>query len=245
MASRMGRLPLAEKLADIALEKASLTELLPTADTERNEVPSFPSKPREDDDLTERRQTIRLSAYQPTARTASSSPPPRKLSRIAAKPESDEENEESRVPRAVKHQRQRDKRGNAQAGVRIGEGIKGESEGQEQQQKLIAVEQHQKPSNARLRDARRDATGSTAHGQSATPLCCFVSRRELRAYLAAAWIAFQSNFFASAMRSGWRPRRMIGSAPRRLAAMTPHKPTAPSPMTAVALPRRTLALTAA
>ena len=40
------------------------------------------------------------------------------------------------------------------------------------------------------------------------------------------------NSFASAMRSGWRPRRMICSAPSRFAAITPQSPTAPSPSTA-------------
>ena len=44
------------------------------------------------------------------------------------------------------------------------------------------------------------------------------------------------NSRASAMRSAWRPRMMICSAPSRLAAITPHRPTAPSPTTATLLP---------
>src|SRR2546430_185268 len=44
------------------------------------------------------------------------------------------------------------------------------------------------------------------------------------------------NSFARAIRSGWWPRIMIRSAPRRRAAMTAQRPTAPSPMTATVLP---------
>ena len=43
---------------------------------------------------------------------------------------------------------------------------------------------------------------------------------------------------ASAIRSGWRPSRMICSAPSRFAAITPQRPTAPSPTTATRLARR-------
>ena len=50
---------------------------------------------------------------------------------------------------------------------------------------------------------------------------------------------------ASAIRSGWRPRMKICSAPSRLAAITPHRPTAPSPTTATSLPGATLAARAA
>ncbi|HEX2086484.1 MAG TPA: hypothetical protein VHF89_12430 [Solirubrobacteraceae bacterium] len=50
---------------------------------------------------------------------------------------------------------------------------------------------------------------------------------------------------ASAMRSGWRPMMMICSAPSRLAAMTAHSPTAPSPTTAARFPGATAATTAA
>ncbi len=53
------------------------------------------------------------------------------------------------------------------------------------------------------------------------------------------------NSSPSAMRSGWRPSRMICSAPRRLAAITPQRPTAPSPMTATVFPGATFATTAA
>src|SRR5712691_1823878 len=53
------------------------------------------------------------------------------------------------------------------------------------------------------------------------------------------------NSCASAIRSGWRPRMMIRSAPRRFAAITPHRPTAPSPTTATVLPGPTSAATAA
>ena len=42
----------------------------------------------------------------------------------------------------------------------------------------------------------------------------------------------------SAIRSGWRPSRMICSAPSRLAAITPQSPTAPSPTTATVLSGR-------
>src|SRR6266513_2235396 len=51
--------------------------------------------------------------------------------------------------------------------------------------------------------------------------------------------------FASAMRSAWRPRITICSAPSRFAAMTPHNPTAPSPTTATLFPGVTLAIIAA
>src|SRR3954447_7383356 len=43
---------------------------------------------------------------------------------------------------------------------------------------------------------------------------------------------------ASAIRSGRRPMMTICSAPRRFAAITPHRPTAPSPTTATLLPGR-------
>jgi hypothetical protein len=49
----------------------------------------------------------------------------------------------------------------------------------------------------------------------------------------------------SAIRSRWRPSIMICSAPSRRAAITPHKPTAPSPITATVFPGPTLAITAA
>ena len=45
------------------------------------------------------------------------------------------------------------------------------------------------------------------------------------------------NSCASAIRSGWRPRTMICSAPSRFAAITPQSPTAPSPTTADGLAR--------
>ena len=40
------------------------------------------------------------------------------------------------------------------------------------------------------------------------------------------------------MRSAWRPMMMICSAPSRFAAITPQRPTAPSPTTATRLARR-------
>src|SRR5918992_922448 len=49
------------------------------------------------------------------------------------------------------------------------------------------------------------------------------------------------NSLASAIRSSWRPMMMICSAPRRLTAITPHRPTAPSPTTATLLPGPTFA----
>src|SRR3989440_193054 len=53
------------------------------------------------------------------------------------------------------------------------------------------------------------------------------------------------NSCARAIRSGWRPIMIIRSAPRRRAAMTAQRPTAPSPMMAAVLPRPTLAARAA
>ena len=50
---------------------------------------------------------------------------------------------------------------------------------------------------------------------------------------------------ASAIRSLWRPSMMICSAPSRFAAITPHRPTAPSPTTAVVWPGATPAARAA
>ena len=49
----------------------------------------------------------------------------------------------------------------------------------------------------------------------------------------------------SAMRPGWRPSRIMRPAPRRFAAITPQRPTAPSPTTATILPGPTRATTAA
>lgn len=43
------------------------------------------------------------------------------------------------------------------------------------------------------------------------------------------------NSRARSVRPSWRPRITICSAPRRLAAMTPQRPTAPSPTTATFL----------
>src|SRR5829696_816559 len=53
------------------------------------------------------------------------------------------------------------------------------------------------------------------------------------------------NSLASAIRSLCRPMMMICSAPRRLAAITPQRPTASSPTTATRWPGATLATTAA
>ena len=53
------------------------------------------------------------------------------------------------------------------------------------------------------------------------------------------------NSRASSWRSGVRLRAMIRSAPRRLAASTPERPTAPSPTTATVSPSLTSAQTAA
>jgi hypothetical protein len=41
---------------------------------------------------------------------------------------------------------------------------------------------------------------------------------------------------AIVVREGWRPSAMTRSAPSRLAASTPHSPTAPSPTTATVVP---------
>ena len=53
------------------------------------------------------------------------------------------------------------------------------------------------------------------------------------------------NSRASAWRSAWRLSAMMRSAPRRLAASTPERPTAPSPTTATVPPGLTSAQTAA
>ncbi len=50
---------------------------------------------------------------------------------------------------------------------------------------------------------------------------------------------------ASCWRDSWRDIATIRSAPSSLAAMTPHRPTAPSPMTTAVLPGRTREETAA
>ncbi len=57
------------------------------------------------------------------------------------------------------------------------------------------------------------------------------------------WVAPHSR--ASAWRAGFRDNAMICSAPRRLAAIIAHRPTAPSPTTATVSPGFTPALIAA
>src|SRR3954464_11361696 len=52
------------------------------------------------------------------------------------------------------------------------------------------------------------------------------------------------NSCPTAVRSGFFPSRMICSAPSRFAAITPQRPTGPSPTTATELPGATLAATA-
>jgi hypothetical protein len=72
-------------------------------------------------------------------------------------------------------------------------------------------------------DALEDSVDTESAGDLADTL------HGLLAALRTTSVALSSR--ASLVRSSWRPTMMICSAPRRLAAITPHRPTAPSPTT--------------
>src|SRR5438093_2555767 len=102
------------------------------------------------------------------------------------------------------------------------------------------------PGRATVNAVANDWAVPTHSRAASTPTPSVSSRTaSVAASPRSATMSLAPNDRASAWRGGFRVRAMTRAAPRRPAAMTAHRPTAPSPTTATTLPETTPALSAA